>query len=311
MKKVLLTLLLAGGFWQAQAQQDAQFTHYMFNTLAVNPAYAGSRDALTVTGLHRSQWVGFDGAPQTQTITLHTPLLSNKLGVGLSVLNDEIGPTKTTSIYADFAYKIQVGREGTLAFGLKGGINSRSNDLAALSTNQAGDAAFGSDISSELLPNFGFGLYYSTERFYAGLSTPRLLENDFDENQVSGTTEVASDQRHFFLIAGSVFDIDKRNDIKLKPTGLLRVTKGAPIDLDLTATFLFHDKFWIGPAFRLGDGFAALVGYNFTNQLSAGYSFDWSVTNSTAEYNNGSHEILLRYDFIYDDKRKIKSPRYF
>ena len=303
MKKVLLSLLIIGSFWQLSAQQDAQFTHYMFNTLAVNPGYAGSRDALTITGLHRSQWVGFPGTPKTQTLTVHTPL-TNSIGAGLSFLNDKIGPVRTTTIYGDFSYKIPVGKKGSLALGLKGGVNIRRNDLAELATNDLGDNSFSSNIS-ETLPNFGFGLYYSRERFYAGLSTPRLLESEIESSSNAVNT------RHYFFIAGGVINISKTSNIKLKPTTFVKITEAAPLDVDLTATFLFSDKFWIGPAYRVGDGFGALIGYYFTPQLAVGYSFDWSVTNETSTYNDGSHEVMLRYDFIYGNKRKIKSPRYF
>jgi type IX secretion system PorP/SprF family membrane protein len=310
MRKLLLLLLLSTIVsWEIQAQQDAQYTHYMFNTLSVNPAYAGSREALTVTGLHRSQWVGFPGAPKTQTLTIHSPFLKDKIGLGLSFINDKIGPTKTTSIYSDFAYKIQVGERGKLSFGLKGGINMRSNDLVALKTIQQGDDSFTTNVASEVLMNFGFGLYYNRKRFYTGLSVPRLLENNFQENQTS--EGLAKDNRHLFYIVGGVIDVSKKNKIKIKPTALVKYTRGAPLDVDLTATFLILEKLWIGPMYRLGDAVGGLIGFNITDQLSAGYSFDWSTTNKTSKYNSGSHEVMLRYDLIYKNKRKIRSPRYF
>ena len=311
MKKIIIavTVLLSG--IGAVAQQDAMFTHYMFNTLAVNSGYAGSRDALTITGLHRSQWVSFPGAPTTQTLTMHTPLLNDKLGVGLSVLNDKIGPTNTTAIYGDFAYKLKVSEKAKLAFGLKGGINLMSNKLAGLKTDEGGDIAFSSNTASQLLPNFGFGMYYYSDKFYVGLSTPKLLENDYKTNTTTGTTSVASEQRHYFLIAGTVFPIGESQKIKLKPTTFIKVTAAAPIEADLTLTALFNDKFWAGAMFRTGDALGVLLGANITQQLSLGYSFDWSYTNTTFKYNGGSHEIMLRYDLIYTDKGKIRSPRYF
>ncbi len=309
MKRILMTLGLGIFGLTAFAQQDAMFTHYMFNTQAVNPGYAGTRDALTITGLHRSQWVGFEGAPVTQTLTGHTPILNDQLGVGLSIINDKVGPISTTSFYADLAYKFQISDKGKLSLGLKGGVNLMTGGLTSLDLDQSGDNAFSNNIESQLLPNIGFGAYYYEDRWYVGLSTPKLLENDFSTNTTTGGTNVASEKRHYFLIGGAVFDLNK--DLKLKPTTFIKVTSGAPIEADLTALLLIKEKFWTGPMFRTGDAVGALLGYQFTDQLSAGYSFDWSFTNTTFRYNGGSHEIMLRYDFFFSEKQKIQSPRYF
>ncbi|NPA67117.1 MAG: type IX secretion system membrane protein PorP/SprF [Chlorobi bacterium] len=309
MKKIFTILLIIITVYGAEAQQDAMFTHYMFNTLAVNPAYAGSRDALTITGLHRSQWVSFDGAPVTQTLTLHTPVPFRNSGIGLSFINDKIGPVNKTSFYADFSYTVKVSKKAKLAFGLKGGLNMMNNDLNELNLDEDADPAFAADIQSKLLPNFGFGMYYYTDRFYLGLSVPKLLENDYTANTTDGTVDLSSENRHYFLIAGSIFDLNET--IKLKPTAFLKVTNGAPIEGDITATFIFDDKFWLGAMYRTGDAAGILAGINITDQFALGYSFDWSFVNTTMVYNGGSHEIMLRYDFIYKDEEKIRSPRYF
>jgi len=310
MKKIFITAFIIFSGLSALAQQDAMFTHYSFNTLAVNSGYAGSRDALTVTGLHRSQWVNFPGAPTTQTLTAHAPIANEKIGLGFSILNDKIGPTQSTGINLDFAYKIKVGEKGKLAFGLKGGLNLRSNRLSTeVSTTETGDNAFQNDIQTDLLPNFGFGLYYSNPKMYVGLSTPRLLENDLDENTTSSIT--AREQRHYFLIAGTVFPLNESGSVKLRPTTFFKITQGAPAELDLTALFYFQDKYWVGPMLRTTDAVGVLAGLNITDQFSLGYSFDWSYGNKTASYNAGSHELMLRYDFIFKNKGKILSPRYF
>lgn len=308
MKKIIFSICTLLVMSQSLAQQDAMFTHYSFNTLAVNSGYAGSRDALTVTGLHRSQWVGFDGAPTTQTLTLHAPVANEKIGLGFSVLNDKIGPTNQTAFYADFAYKIKVGN-GKLAFGLKGGLNMVSNKLKDLGTTQEGDVNFQQNVRSQLLPNFGFGVYYSTAKYYVGLSTPRLLENNYETNVSTGG--VKGEKRHYFFIAGTVFPLNKTKTIKLKPTSFVKITEAAPLELDLTALIYFHDKYWVGPMWRSGDAVGVLAGLNITNQFSFGYSFDWSYANQTFKYNGGSHELMLRYDFIFKEKGRIKSPRYF
>lgn len=311
MKKVVLIVLVLMSAFQLKAQQEAMFTHYSFNTLAVNPGYAGSRDALTVTGLHRSQWVSFPGAPITQTLTLHTPVFNDKIGLGLSFVNDKIGPTKSAGVFVDFAYKIKAGDKGKLAFGLKGGLNVRGDELKTLSTIDDNDPNFQNNVQSQLLPNFGFGIYYSLPRFYAGISTPRLLENKFETNKGSGTTNLASEARHYYFIAGTIFDLTSNGNLKLKPTTFVKVTSAAPIEMDVTALFYYKDMIWAGPMFRTGDAFGVLAGINITDQFALGYSFDWSFGNSTGLYNAGSHELMLRYDFIFNEKSKIESPRYF
>lgn len=309
MKKLVLIATVILSSLGANAQQDAMFTHYSFNTLGVNPAYAGSRDALTVLALHRSQWVSFPGAPITQTVTAHMPIANDKMGVGLSFLHDKIGPTRNTGIYVDFAYRIRVGDNGKLAFGIKGGTSILASNVADLTTTEAGDQSFAQNVQSQFLPNFGAGIYYQLPRFYVGFSTPRLLENDFATNSTSGS--VASEARHYFFIAGAMFDLTKDAKLQLKPTTFFKVTAGAPVELDVTALFYYNQKFWAGPMFRTGDAIGVLAGINFTPQFALGYSFDWSYGLNTGKYNAGSHEIMLRYDFVFKDKKKILSPRYF
>lgn len=309
LRKLAALVLFACCGQSLLAQQEAMFTHYMNNTLAVNPAYAGSRDALTVTALHRSQWVNFDGAPTTQTVTMHTPLFNNKLGLGVSVIHDQIGPVKTTSAYVDLAYIIKTSEKGHLAFGLKGGFNYMQANLSTLKLDQTGDVAFSDNINSRFLPNFGFGIYYYLPRFYVGISTPQLMENNFKANTTTGSTNLASEQRHYYLIAGTVFKLS--NTVELKPTAYVKVTMNAPVEADVTASFIFSKKVLIGAMVRTGDALGVLVGYNITDQFHVGYSFDWSYGNRTFKYNQGSHEVVLVYDFIFKDKQRIRSPRYF
>jgi type IX secretion system PorP/SprF family membrane protein len=291
------------------AQQQAMFTHYAFNTLAVNPGYAGSREALTVTGLHRSQWVGFDGAPITQTLTLHSPIANEKLGLGLSFLNDKIGPMNNTSLYADLAYSIPVSTRSKLALGLKTGVDLMQADLAEVNTIQGNDNSFAESIRNQWLPNFGLGAYYHNPTWYLGLSVPRILQNDISTVTGSQGTSSAKEVRHFFLIAGTVFSLSP--NVKLKPTTYFKVTEAAPVEADLTAMFIFKDKLELGVMGRTGDAVGALLGYNISPALRVGYSFDWSFVNNTAKYNFGSHELMFRYDFVFNENKKIRSPRYF
>lgn len=292
------------------AQQAPMYTHYMYNTLSINPAYAGSRDALTITGLHRSQWVDFSGAPVTQTLTMHTPLINQHIGLGLSLMNDKIGPVNNTSVFADFAYMMQLSPKSKLALGLSGGVNIYQANLSALDLDQQADPAFQNNISNRVTPNFGFGVYYSRERFYAGLSAPNLLQNNISEITVSnGNTLVGKEQRHYFFIAGAVFNLS--DNLALKPTTLVKFTGGAPVQGDVTLSFIIMKRLLIGAMYRSGDAVGALVGFDITEQLHLGYSFDWSYGLKTNKYNQGSHELVLRYDFIFRNKKQVHSPRYF
>jgi type IX secretion system PorP/SprF family membrane protein len=305
--KAWLSLVLALFGISAFAQQDAMFTHYMYNTLAVNPAYAGSRDALTVTGLTRFQWVGFTGAPNTQTFTMHTPVKSENIGLGLSFINDKIGPIKTTSVYADFAYILKTGEKSKLAFGLKGGGSFFQANLNALDLDNKADATFQNNTVTKILPNFGFGVYYYMPRFYVGLSTPKLLTNTI-KAKTNGVV-LNPEQRHYFFIIGTVFKLG--NKLEFKPTAYVKVTEGAPVEADLTGTFIIDKKLLLGVTYRTGDAMSAIVGYQISDQFLLSYSYDWSFGLKTGKYNDGSHELMLRYDFIYKEKQKIRSPRYF
>ncbi len=316
-KRAILACVVVVSAFNVQAQQDAMFTHYMMNTLAVNPAYAGSREALTMTALGRRQWVGFPGSPKTGTYTLHSPLLNNKLGVGLSFIADQIGPTNNGAVYGDFAYKIKVNDKGDrLAFGIKGGINFFNRK--PISSADLTDGNIGNDpnlqqtFNSKIQPNFGAGVYYYAERFYVGLSTPKFLQNAIgaDGTTTGGTNTLAATQkRHYFFIAGAMLKVNEMIDIK--PTTFVKVTAGAPIEADITAMAIFSKKLNLGLGYRTNDALSILLGYDFTDQLYAGYSYDFSLTNRTGKYNSGSHEIVLRYDMIFKDKGRIKSPRYF
>ncbi len=308
--KLTIALLATISVATVRAQQVPMYTHYMYNTLVINPAYAGSRDALTVTALHRSQWVNATGAPTTQTLTMHAPLRNQHIGVGLSVMKDKIGPISTTSLVGDFAYRMKLNKKSNLAMGLSLGANIFQANLSALTTEQLNDPAFQNNINNEILPNVGFGLYYSRERFYAGVSVPNLMENSYStDKQANGNTLAGSDQRHYFFIAGTVIKLG--DNLAFKPTTLVKVTEAAPAQIDFTGSFIILKKLTLGAMYRSGDAVGALVGIDVTEQLHVGYSYDWSYGFSSAKYNQGSHEIVLRYDFVFFDKKQIQNPRYF
>lgn len=306
--KISIGFVLTIGSLNIQAQQAPMYTHYMDNTLVVNPAYAGSRDALTVTAINRMQWVNFEGAPITQSITLHSPLENDHLGLGFSILNDKIGPSNLTSAVLDFAYRFKLTENSKMSFGLSVGANLFSANLSALQLDVQNDPVFLNNINNHITPNIGFGAYYSRERFYAGFSIPNLLETSYSEiDQANGTSLIGKEQRHYFFIAGALFHVTENLDFK--PTSFVKVTVGAPLEADLTASFIIQKRFLLGAMFRTGDAIGGLIGFDITDQLHLGYSYDWSFGLQTFRYNNGSHELVLRYDFL--NKKQIHSPRYF
>jgi len=290
------------------AQQDALFTHYMYNTLGVNPAYAGSRNALTVTALHRSQWVNFEGAPVTQSLNAHAPLMEDKLGVGFSLLNDKIGPIKNLVLQGDVAYRMKVNRKDKLVFGLKAGVTVLSGDLTSLTTRDAGDSEFMADVQSSWRPNFGMGIYYQSRLWYAGFSAPKILENRFSSEDDQSLTYIR-ETRDYYGIAGVLVDMGRR--AIFKPTTLVRIAGSSPVSAELTGVFILDKKFSLGMMYRTENAVGALLGYYFSQKFSVGYSFDWSTGNKTGRYNAGSHELMLRYDVHPNGARHVVSPRFF
>lgn len=289
-------------------QQEAMFTHYVFNTLYLNPAYAGTRQALTVNALHRSQWVGFNGAPNTQTLTLHSPVFRKELGMGFSAIRDQIGPLNITSFTLDLAYQLKIGNKSKLSVGLKGGMNIAQSELSILEINDQTDESFQNNLQGKILPSIGFGFYYHAENYYLGISSPRILENKYKVG-TSSNNQLFNERRHYYFIAGGVFDLTET--IKWRPASFVRATYGSPLQVDLTSYFVFKEFLWLGAAYRSGDAISGLLGLSFTPQLMFGYAFDWSYGMQTRVYNGGSHEVMLQYDFIFKQEEKIRSPRYF
>ncbi len=290
---------------EVQAQQDAQYTQYMYNTVSVNPAYSGSRGHVSIAALHRSQWVGLDGAPKTQTLNIHSPVGYKGLGLGLSIVNDEIGPTSETYLDVDFSYTLKTSEEGKLSFGLK--ASGHLLDIRYSELNQyAPDQTLQQDIDNKFSPNFGAGVYYHTDRFYAGLSVPRFLQTThFEESSLS----TAKEQMNYYLITGYVFDLNP--NLKFKPTILSKLVQGAPLQVDLSANFMLNDKFILGGAYRWDAAFSGMFGFNVSESLLIGLAYDRETTElGNAAFNDGSFEIIFRYDFI-STKGFVKSPRFF
>lgn len=307
MKRIIIILVMVVlGFEYSNAQQLPQFTQYMYNTIAVNPAYAGSRDALSIVGLNRNQWAGFDGGPQTQTLSIHSPLRNEKIGLGLSLLNDKSGYENFTYAYADFSYTIKASEEVDVSFGLKGGMTYYKLAEELYNATEVNQDPYFNEKLNRWNTNFGAGILFHSDRWYAGLSIPKMINHDLNND-----TEFAALERvHYYAIGGYVFDLNE--NLKLKPSFMMKYTKGAPISSDLTANFLFHEKFWLGGSYRFnGDqnALGAIVDLQVTDQLRVGYTYE-IPTGEIRPYTSGSHEILLMYEFKFL-KNKQKSPRYF
>ena len=302
-KRTLLVLLIVGFTAQmATAQQDPQYTQYMYNMNVVNPAYAGNKEALSLTALYRNQWAGFDGAPETITFSGHSPVGDN-VGLGLSVIKDELGPISETNAYADFSYTLQVGGNTKLALGLKAGATFHDVGLVDLELQDDNDPFFSQDINATY-PNVGAGAFLYTDNFYLGLSVPNMLKSvHLEENGL----KFGSETNHYFATAGYVFQVN--DNFKLKPSVLVKSAFDAPTSVDGNLNALFYDKFEIGASYRLDDSFSGLVGFQATPTLRIGYAYD-AVTSEIKVVAPASHEVILTFDLIFN-KKALRSPRYF
>lgn len=283
-------------------QQDPQYTQYMYNTLSVNSAYAGSMGHLAITGIYRTQWVGLEGAPNTQSLTIDSPIGKN-VGLGISVVNDEIGPSEEQYIDANFSYTINASETHNLSFGLKGGGRILNIDWSK-GTFRDNDVQYQENIRNRFLPVIGAGIYLHGERNYLGFSVPNFLV----DKRYDGVQEGLADERmHFYFIGGMVFDLSY--DVKLKPAFLLKAVSGAPLTADISANFLFYERFTLGVSYRTGDSVSALAAFQISPQLVIGYAYDYTTT-ELQNFTTGSHEIMLRFELRSRDKG-LKSPRFF
>ncbi len=303
LSKYYITAFILASSWIGLAQQLPQFTQYMYNTIAINPAYAGSRETLSVVGLHRSQWVGLEGGPSTSTLSVHSPLRNEKIGVGLSFIDDQLGFENFSYIYGDFSYTIQTGENTKLAFGLKAGFTHYGLDAAFQNDQSFDPTIFG--IQNRWTFNTGVGLYWHTNKWYLGLSAPRMLTTDLNNDDGFAALERVS----YYFTGGYVFDLSEST--KFKPAFMLKTTNGAPLSFDFTANFLFNEVLWLGAAYRVNEQAGALGGiadFQVSKQLRIGYAYEYPISD-LRPYTSGTHEILLMFE-VFKSKR-IKSPRYF
>lgn len=302
MRKIILVILLLIAL-AAKAQQDPQYTQYMYNTINVNPAYAGSRGVVSIFGLHRAQWVGLEGAPVTNTLSVNSPVGKN-VGLGVSFVNDRIGAMDENMLSVDFSYTIKGAGAHKIAFGIKGSADVLNVDYTKLDIYNPSDPSYQANIENHFMPNFGVGIYWYSDKSYIGLSVPNLLESDhYDDNTVA----VAQEKMHYYLIGGYVFDLSY--NLKFKPAAMVKAAFGSPLQVDVSANFLIAEKFTAGLAYRWDAAVSAMAGFQITKGIFAGYAYDMETT-ELANYNSGSHEIFLRFE-LFGRQKNVMDPRFF
>lgn len=304
-KRIILGLsLLCAGICVLPAQHSAVFSQYMFNQMVVNPAYTGSRNALSFSGASRFQWVGFKGAPTTFTFSAHAPLKDTKSNLGVTAFNDQLGVTQTTGLYGFYAFRMQLGAKARLALGLQGGLNMRKTRFSQAERNDWTEVDVDGDSPTIIEPRAGFGIYFDSERFYAGFSTPQLLRYrtaSWDQYNGSGIN-----YNSYFLTAGTVVGLNP--DLKLKPSFLVKYIKGSPVSADLNMNLIYLDKFWLGASYRHKDAVVGMVEFQVNEQLRLGYAYDY-LLNPLSSYSTGSHELFIRYELNWH--LEGLHPRYF
>lgn len=322
MKKITTLLaffLLLGTF--AQGQQDAMFTKYMFNSLSFNPAYAGSKEHMALGFLHRSQWVGIDGAPNTESFTMHTPLSNKRVGVGMNLMRDKIGPSVDMFLGLDYAYRIKIG-PGKLSLGVQGSIENWRADWTELDPEKVFDPSFNTNPNT-WLPNFGAGLYYYTRMFYVGASVPKLIKNDLTPiGDTKNNFLLNKGRRHYYLTTGVAIplngeDLVFRPSVLVKSVALFDEGFSTPTEFDIDLSLLFYQTFWVGASFRSAFEFKSSsydsvdfwASYNLSNGLRIGAAFDYTLTKLQGPA-KGSFELMIGYEFDYQTKRTV-TPRYF
>lgn len=331
MRKLLTLLILLSFAGITYAQQDAMYTKYVFNTFAYNPAYAGAKDHMSIALLHRTQWWGIDGAPQTQVATLHTPLKNNRVGVGLNIVNDNIGPTNNLGANLAYAYRIPMGEKGgKLSIGLQGGVENFRADWTQLNIGDSSDPSY-ADNENLWLPNFGAGIYYYSKYFYVGASVPHLVEYDLRNKEQVTTAMWARQYRHYYFSVGGAIPLNG-DDLIFKPSILVKNvgldkqfskegnTVAAPTEFDIDLSVLFYETFWLGTSFRSSlevftngtssyDSVDIWGSYLMSNGFRIGAAFDYSLT-KIQSVGGGSFELMLGYEFNYETKKTV-TPRYF
>jgi len=302
MKKIYIAVLTMVLALPLTAQQNPQFTHFMFNKLVYNPAYAGNREALSISAIYRNQWSGIDGAPTTINANVHTPFSGKRAGIGMSIVSDQIGMLNTTFANIAYNYSFKVSDNSKLGIGVMGRMEHGRIDWSKADPADIDDQLIFMEATTNWQPNFGFGLYLSGENYYLGVSAPTLLENSlYTDLGYSG------EYRSYYAMGAMMFDLS--SNVKFKPSAMISYNPNAPLDLDLNASFLLMDALWLGGTWRMGDSFDAIIQYQFTNELRAGMAFDFT-TSKLNDYTTGSYEMMIEYTFVTGDE-KLQNIRYF
>jgi type IX secretion system PorP/SprF family membrane protein len=308
MKKFFYLTLIILLNKQAFSQQDVLLSQYMFNHVTINPGYAGSKQYTMATALCRQQWVGWKGAPETNSLTVHGPIEHKNLGVGFSLMNDRIGVTNRTDLYGMVSYQLKLNHKLKLGLGLQGGGAYYIYKNSQLIYWDASDKVFQENTQTNLLPNFGTGAFLYSRDFYVGVSVPHMLDYNTDKSFSINKNSITPRQtRHYFGEAGAVFKLNQ--EVVLKPSVLVKYVNNAPVEADFNANVFLSNLICLGASYRTNDALVALMEIQLTKKLRLGYSYDFTLT-SVKNHSSGSHEIMLCYDFGLDFL-KIKSPRYF
>ena len=306
MKKLIPFLLLFMFAIPVFAQQNPLFSHYMFNGLYINPAYAGSKEFVSTTFIARKQWTGFEGAPSTQIASLHAPISDKRIGLGAVISHDKIGITNQTDFYGSYAYHIPLER-GKLSFGLSAGFTYFKSELSELTVWETDDPVYETNSLSNVLPEFGAGIYYYSRKFYAGFSVPQILSYDPEQPFHVVVEKVHRLSRHYYVTSGVI--LTNGGELKFRPSFMIKYAQNAPIQYDLNLNVLISDIIWVGGSYRSGDAAVLLLEYQVNKKLRVGYSYDMTLS-EIKKYSSGSHEIVLGYDFGFN-VLKMKTPRYF
>lgn len=298
----ILGIVLAAPF-VAHSQQRPQFTQYMYNSIAFNPAYAGSREYMVVNLLHRSQWVGIDGAPTTQTLSAHSSIPKMKnVGAGLSIVRDQLGFESTTDAFANFSYTLDLdsGQKHRLAFGIKAGATKYDLNNDLLNDPVAGPDNFLNTVNFSWAPNVGLGLYFRGDSYYVGVAVPKIFT--YSDNKTGFTS---FDRTSLFINGGYLMDLGA--DLQFKPTFLVKYTEGAPVSVDVSALFLISEKLWLGGSYRFSDSFGLIADFEISENFSLGYAYDY-ITSRLVDFSSGSHEIILTYQFDFPRRGCLCKP---
>ncbi|WP_136669424.1 type IX secretion system membrane protein PorP/SprF [Flavobacterium sp. H122] len=291
-------------YGQSIAQQNPEYTQYMYNTMMVNPGYTGSVGVLEANLLLRKQWVNIEGSPKTGTLGIHSPLSNKKIGLGFNIISDDLGPSSEQTLAGNVSYSIDLNESVKLAFGMKAGVRMLNIDWSKGRFYDNDDVLLNTNVKNKMMGILGSGAYVYSNKWYVGLSVPSFLRHDY-YNDIQES--VVSDRLHYYLIGGYVFDLS--DSVKFKPSMLIKAVSGSPLSTDFSANFLLKEKLTLGASYRWDDSVSALAGIQMSNSFFLGYSFDYTVTRLN-KYNDGTHEIILRYQ-LPQKSSTIKSPRFF